>query len=99
MASQSQSQEANKESRYAHLLEPIRDLADNWNVDIAAELEDYLNEVMLALKPLIRIADDGIHCHRFPEAGMREVAMCEECNGMSCDNVLTLLVVVRRLMD
>eukprot|EP00884_Botryococcus_braunii_P002422 jgi/Botrbrau1/12180/Bobra.0186s0088.1 len=30
------------ESRYSHLLQPIRDLAANWDVDIAAELEEYL---------------------------------------------------------
>jgi condensin-2 complex subunit H2 len=33
------------ESRFAHLLKPIRDLAENWSVDIAHELEDYLHEV------------------------------------------------------
>lgn len=27
---------------FAHLLQPIRDLAGNWNIDIAHELEDYL---------------------------------------------------------
>ena len=34
-----------RESRFAHLLQPIRDLAANWDVDIAAELEDYLGEL------------------------------------------------------
>ena len=29
-------------NKYSHLLEPIRDLAANWNVDIARTLEDYL---------------------------------------------------------
>jgi hypothetical protein len=28
------------DSRFAHLLEPIRDLAKNWNIDIASELEE-----------------------------------------------------------
>ena len=37
MASASQ-----EENKFAHLLEPIRDLASNWNVNIADELEDYL---------------------------------------------------------
>ncbi|EGD78319.1 hypothetical protein PTSG_09385 [Salpingoeca rosetta] len=32
-------------SRYVHLLKPIRDLADNWNVDVARELERYLGEI------------------------------------------------------
>ena len=30
------------DGKYAHLLQPIRDLAANWNVDVANELEDYL---------------------------------------------------------
>ncbi len=34
-----------KESRFAHLLEPIRYLSENWNIDIASELEEYLSEV------------------------------------------------------
>ena len=34
--------EAPSESRFAHLLQPIRDLAANWDIDIANELEDYL---------------------------------------------------------
>ena len=32
--------------RYAHLLNPIRDLAANWNIDVANEL----TEVCLMLK-------------------------------------------------
>ena len=38
-----------KESRFAHLLKPIRDIAENWNVDIATELEEYLHEVLPTL--------------------------------------------------
>lgn len=33
------------DSRHKHLLEPIRDLATNWNIDLASELEDYLHEL------------------------------------------------------
>lgn len=32
--------------RFGHLLQPIRDLAENWNINVASELEEYLNEVM-----------------------------------------------------
>ena len=32
-------------SKFAHLLQPIRDLATNWDIDLASELEDYLSEV------------------------------------------------------
>ncbi|CAM9100316.1 unnamed protein product [Phaeothamnion confervicola] len=31
-----------REERFAHLLQPIRDLAQNWDIDIATCLEDYL---------------------------------------------------------
>ncbi|KAI8476661.1 MAG: hypothetical protein J3K34DRAFT_516252 [Monoraphidium minutum] len=34
-----------KENRFAYLLQPIRDLASNWDIDIAAELEEYLEEL------------------------------------------------------
>ena len=30
------------ESKYTHLLQPIRDLAGNWDINIADELEEYL---------------------------------------------------------
>jgi hypothetical protein len=32
-------------SRFAHLLQPIRDLAVNWDVDIAGALEEYLEDI------------------------------------------------------
>lgn len=35
------------DTRFAHLLQPIRDLAKNWEVDIASHLEDYVTEVWL----------------------------------------------------
>ena len=33
------------ETRFAHILQPIRELTKNWDVDVAAELADYLEEV------------------------------------------------------
>jgi condensin-2 complex subunit H2 len=41
----SQASQGDKDHRFAYLLQPIRDLAKNWNVDIAHELEDFLDEV------------------------------------------------------
>ncbi|KAG8005413.1 Condensin-2 complex subunit H2 [Nibea albiflora] len=32
------------ESRFAHLLQPIRELTKNWDIDVASELNDYLEE-------------------------------------------------------
>lgn len=37
--------EKERESRYGHVLQPIRDITKNWNIDIASELEEYLQEV------------------------------------------------------
>mmetsp|Transcript_8244 Transcript_8244/g.14588 ORF Transcript_8244/g.14588 Transcript_8244/m.14588 type:complete len:689 (-) Transcript_8244:60-2126(-) len=37
--------EGERESKFAHLLKPIKDLADNFDVDIAAELFEYLEEL------------------------------------------------------
>lgn len=34
-----------RENRFAYLLQPIRDLAANWDINIAAELEEYLEEL------------------------------------------------------
>lgn len=32
-------------SKYNFLLQPIRDLTKNWDIDVATQLEEYLNEV------------------------------------------------------
>jgi len=41
-------------SKYSHLLQPIRDLTKNWDVDVAAQLEEYLAEI-----ERIKISFDG----------------------------------------
>jgi condensin-2 complex subunit H2 len=33
------------QSKFHHLLQPIRDLAQNWNIDIAQDLENYLDQL------------------------------------------------------
>lgn len=41
-------------SRFSNLLQPIRDLAENWNIDIARELEEYieiLSEATFSAEP------------------------------------------------
>ena len=32
-------------SRFTHLLQPIRDLTKNWDVDVASQVEEYVEEV------------------------------------------------------
>ena len=39
------SQSGEMEAHFAALLEPIRDMAKNWDIDIAHHLEEYLEEV------------------------------------------------------
>ncbi|KAH0520740.1 Condensin-2 complex subunit H2 [Microtus ochrogaster] len=51
------------EVRFAHLLQPIRDLTKNWEVDVAAQLGEYLEEVRAAgewqAKQLSLAQEDG----------------------------------------
>eukprot|EP00457_Paulinella_chromatophora_P001918 gb/GEZN01001920.1/.p1 GENE.gb/GEZN01001920.1/~~gb/GEZN01001920.1/.p1 ORF type:complete len:787 (-),score=115.36 gb/GEZN01001920.1/:386-2716(-) len=53
-------------NRFAHLLKPIRDLAANWNIDIATELEEYLGE----LESIVISFDDGETNFNFAEAAL-----------------------------
>lgn len=38
-------EEKERETKFSHVLQPIRDITKNWNIDIASELEEYLHEV------------------------------------------------------
>jgi len=40
-----QEDQAQAGQRFSHLLKPLKDLAENWNIDIAAELLEYLEEL------------------------------------------------------
>ncbi|GBG31076.1 Condensin-2 complex subunit H2 [Hondaea fermentalgiana] len=52
--------------KFAHLLKPIRDMAENWNIDIATELTSYLEELD-ALRINIEGGDLGLN---FAEAAL-----------------------------
>ncbi len=53
-------------NRFAYLLQPIRDLARNWDIDIAQELESYLEELAQ-----IAVSVDGGQTHlNFAEAAL-----------------------------
>jgi hypothetical protein len=45
MSSASSDEAPTREARYKKFLEPIRDLALNWNIDVANDLEQYLDEL------------------------------------------------------
>ena len=50
------SQSGEMEAHFAALLEPIRDMAKNWDIDIAHHLEEYLEEVRISvLHPVVVI--------------------------------------------
>lgn len=54
------------ETRFAHLLQPIRDLSKNWEVDLAAYLEDYIEQV----EEMSITFDNGCQTMNFAEAAM-----------------------------
>ena len=41
------------DSKLGHLLQPIKNLASNWNVNVAEELEDYLVSLWLIPKCIV----------------------------------------------
>jgi len=51
--------------RFTHLLQPIKDLAETWNIDIAAELEQYLEEL-----EGIEMTFEGLQKLNFVEAAL-----------------------------
>ncbi|XP_061524315.1 condensin-2 complex subunit H2 isoform X2 [Phycodurus eques] len=53
-------------SRFAHLQQPIRELSKNWDIDLAAELNDYLEE----LDELCLTFDEGKTKLNFAEAAL-----------------------------
>ncbi|KAF7649021.1 hypothetical protein LDENG_00148300 [Lucifuga dentata] len=54
------------ENKYAHLLQPIRELTKNWDVDLASELNDYLEE----LDEMCITFDEGKIRMNFAEAAL-----------------------------
>lgn len=54
------------ECRYKYLLQPIKDIASNWDIDIADSLSEYLEE----LDQLRISVDDGRSCVNFAEAAL-----------------------------
>lgn len=48
------------ESRFAHLLQPIRELTKNWDIDVASELNDYLEEVSSLLLVMINLRHPSV---------------------------------------
>ncbi len=55
-----------KENRFAYLLQPIRDLSANWDIDIAAELVEYIGE----LESITFSLEEGDKALNFAEAAL-----------------------------
>ncbi|CAN0463858.1 unnamed protein product, partial [Ectocarpus sp. 8 AP-2014] len=62
----SSSADTDREERFKHILQPIRDLAQNWDVDIATSLEDYLED----LEHITITLDGGASKVNFAEAAL-----------------------------
>ncbi|OWF43720.1 condensin-2 complex subunit H2-like [Mizuhopecten yessoensis] len=63
---QSQTQNIDAMAKFCSMLQPIRDLTKNWDVDIAGNLEDYLEE----LEHITVAFDRGLVTMNFAEAAM-----------------------------
>ncbi|XP_064603130.1 condensin-2 complex subunit H2-like [Liolophura sinensis] len=60
------SPQSDLEARFAHILQPIRDLTKNWDVDIANHLEEYLDEI----ESISVTFDGGATTMNFSEAAL-----------------------------
>ncbi|XP_041366568.1 condensin-2 complex subunit H2-like [Gigantopelta aegis] len=60
------SSKSDAEQRFAHLLQPIRDLSKNWDIDIASYLDEYLDE----LESVAITFDGGATTMNFAEAAL-----------------------------
>lgn len=70
-----------RENRFSYLLQPIRDLAANWDIDIAAELEEYLEE----LEGITFAIEDCGPSLNFAEAALLiQVGPCAGGGGGAC---------------
>jgi condensin-2 complex subunit H2 len=67
---QFETRQMEREKRYGSLLQPIRDLTENWDVDIAHLLEDYLDdldEIRLSIPDTIHGKQENLN---FAEAAL-----------------------------
>ena len=62
-------EEEDRRNRFGHLLKPIRDLAENFNIDLAHELEDYLDDLE-TITISFNDTDQGIKKLNFAEAAL-----------------------------
>ena len=79
--------EEHRRDRFSHLLQPIRDLAENFSIDLATELEDYLEE--------LEDLEIAFHDHSEDGAGPHSITrVCIVCSAAFCVLFVLLFVVV-----
>ncbi|GFO01009.1 condensin-2 complex subunit h2 [Plakobranchus ocellatus] len=79
------------EERFSHLLQPIRDLARNWDVDIAHFLEEYLED----LEKIEITFNDGATTMNFSEAAL----LIQGSAGVYAKKVEYLYSLVYQVLD
>ncbi|BFZ04111.1 hypothetical protein BsWGS_07150 [Bradybaena similaris] len=79
------------EERFSYLLQPIRDLAKNWDVDIAHFLEEYLED----LEKIEITFDDGATTMNFSEAAL----LIQGSAGVYAKKVEYLYSLVFQVLD
>ncbi|RUS71899.1 hypothetical protein EGW08_020337 [Elysia chlorotica] len=83
--------QGNLEERFSHLIQPIRDLAKNWDVNIADFLEEYLED----LEKIEITFSDGITTMNFSEAAL----LIQGSAGVYAKKVEYLYSLVCRVLD
>ena len=94
MASSRAGEDVDREARFEKLLNPIRDLAQNWNIDVARDLEEYLEE----LEHIEISFDGGLTSLNFAEAArLIQVRLRDAfCASISyCDGFCRFRVLLR----
>lgn len=71
------------ETRFAHLLQPIRDLLKNWDVDLATQLGEYLEEVRLKKSVCLLTKTDetasNIYLHKSKISDLKACVLITRC--------------------
>jgi len=82
---------SSQEERFSAILQPIRDLARNWDIDIAHHLEDYLDD----LEKIEITFDDGSTTMNFSEAAL----LIQGSAGVYAKKVEYLYSLVFQVLD
>lgn len=86
------------ENRFCDLLNPIRDLAKNWDIDVANSLEEYLDE--LSLVKFNENPDQNSRCHDKGSLNFAEAALLIQGSAaVYCKKVEYLYALVFKALN